>query len=85
MLEEKNSVVIHIRGGDYTSYFRIFNTIDFFYQNAVAKLEQILGTDLDYFIFTDDSELSHEFLDKIQGKNFHFISETFKFTAMDEF
>ncbi len=85
MIEETNSVIIHIRGGDFKHYFNLLTKSDFFYSNAVAKLESILGADLDYFIFTDDPELSHDYLDKIPGKNFHFISEAYRFTAMDEF
>ncbi len=57
MLEGTNSVVFHIRGGDFIRHNITSNV--FFYQNAIIKMEQILGEGLEYYVLTDDPVLSH--------------------------
>ncbi len=83
MIETSNSVIIHIRGGDLKDLNWVTNL--FFYQNAVHKMETILGKDLVYYVFTNDPELSHTYLAKMPKRTYHLISETYNFNSMEEF
>ncbi len=83
MINESNSVIIHIRGTDFRSLNWTSNL--FFYQNALYKMESLLGEDLEYFVFTDDPEFSHTYLKYMPKRTYHLISEKYNFNSMEEF
>lgn len=62
-----NSIAIHIRRGDYVS---IGCNVDVkFYENAIQKMINNLGIDVEFFIFSDDIEFAKEFSEKYANMN----------------
>lgn len=52
-IKDSKSVSIHIRRGDYIKY-GVELASDFYYKNAMKYIEERIGKDCHYFVFTDD-------------------------------
>lgn len=83
IITDKNSVAVHIRRGDYKS-FKGGKCLSFrYYENAMQKMRNLVGTCARFIVFTDDIEYCKKYFSK--EKDVIFFSDIFHVTDVEEF
>ncbi len=70
-MQEEESVSVHIRRGDYVGL--AWNLPMSYYETAMRKMEEFLGTNPHYYIFSDDMDFVREYY-KASGRQMTFVS-----------
>lgn len=82
-IENKNSVAIHIRRGDYVT-FNGGKCLDIeYYNNAIKQLHNRENSLIEFYVFTDDIDFCKQNFSNV--KNIKFIGEEAELTDLEEF
>ena len=71
-MSEENSVVLHIRRGDYLKYPRLQICTPSYYKRAIAMIKERVENPV-FYVFSDDLKWSEEFI-KEQGVDYHMVT-----------